>query len=260
MSTSALEAWNSIDQFTETFDVYNCAFLDILGYKQKAVDYFDQRFNLYGRINRALTKASVAQNLTAMFIDTSGLTVEIISDSIIMLQPAQTSGLGPLLPFACHFASLLSFEGLLIRGGIGRGRHTRKTTKQGFGFLASEALQKAYHLESTIAVYPRILIDRDLVPYLPHEELGLVIREQDNFILHFAHHVINREGANAADVHGEMSELYLAMTQTVDEGIRAKYQWLLDYYYWTLDQNPNWNSDDFRSFSSGFDRGFAEIA
>jgi hypothetical protein len=259
MSTSPLEQWNSIDGFTESFPRYNCAFLDILGYKHKALEYFDQRFNLYGRINRALATASVAQNITAALLNTSGLTIEIISDSIIMMQPAPKAGLGALLPFACHFASLLSFEGLFIRGGIAQGRHLRKRTDQGFDFLASEALQKAYLLESERAVHPRVLIDNDLIDILIPEERALVIRENSEYILHFSPHVINRQGGNVSEVLGEMRVLQSEMNRHSNEKIKLKYLWLLDYYYWTIANNPNWQADDFRTFSSGMNRGFSKL-
>lgn len=259
MSTSPLEQWNSIDQFTETFPRYNCVFLDILGYKHKALEYFDQRLNLYGRINRALTTASVAQHLTAALLNDSGLTIEIFSDSIIMMQPAPDLGLGPLLPFACHFASLLSFEGLFIRGGIAQGRHIRKRTDQGFDFLASEALQKAYLLESERAVHPRVLIEDALIDIVFAEERKLVIRENNDFILHFSPHIINRNGNNVNNVRGEMTELQAEMNRHSNEKIKLKYLWLLDYYYWTIERNPNWEASDFRQFSSGMNRGFAEL-
>ena len=259
MDMSPLEQWNSIDKFTDSFSCYNCAFLDILGYKNKATDYFDQRFNLYGRIERALETASLAQRLTAAFLDTSGLTIEIVSDSIIILQPAQKNGLGAILPFACHFASLLSYEGLFIRGGIAQGRHIRKKTKEGFNFLASEALQKAYLLESEKAINPRVLIDKDLIALLTPEERRLVIQENSDFILHFSHHVINREGTNASDVLAEMRVLQSEMNRHGTEKIKLKYLWLLDYYYWTIEQNPNWSAEAVRSFSSGMNRHFSEL-
>ena len=176
-----------------------------------------------------------------------------------MMQPATEAGLGALLPFACLFASTLSFEGLFIRGGIAQGRHIRKKTDQGFNFLASEALQKAYLLESEKAVSPRVLIDSDLIATLPAGERQLVIHENNDFILHFAHHVINRRGDNISDVQAEMKELQAEMNRQNSEKIKLKYQWLLDYYYWTIERNPNWEANDFHKFSSGMNRGFSEL-
>jgi len=255
----ATPEWNGIDQFSETFPVYNCAFLDILGYKLKAQEYFDQRYNLYARINRALTTVAVAQALTTPLLGTSELTLEIISDSIIMLQPARQRGLGALLPFACQFASNLGIEGLFLRGGIARGRHCRRKTEQGFDFLASEALQKAYLLESQKAVTPRVLIDSDLMDDLPSEEKQLIIRENGEFILDFAHYVINRGGSNFSDVHAEMTDLWAEVNRQTCDKIKAKLQWILDYYCWTINQNPNWDVAAFRVFNSGKDRRFARL-
>ncbi len=255
----ATAEWNSIDRFEETFPVYNCAFLDILGYKERVAGYFDKKFNLFERISRALDTTVTCMTLTAPLFDLSGLMVEIVSDSIIITQPYNGRGLVALLPYAGWFSSNLSYEGLFIRGGIARGRHVRKQTRQGFDFLASEALQKAYILEHKRAIYPRVLIDKDLIASLPSEERPFILREQDEFILDFAHNVINREGNNASNVHAEVTELQHEMNKQAEEKIRAKYQWLLDYYHWTISQNQKWDCAAFDQFRSGTDRGFARV-
>ena len=242
--------WNNIDKFEETFPEYNCAFLDILGYKQKAVGFFDQRFNLYGRINRAFEVAAISNLFTSLLVNSRDLKVEIFSDSIIMTQPRTKSGAGVLLPYACHFASTLSCEGLFVRGGIAKGRHCRKQTDQGFEFLASEALQKAYLLEHEKAVFPRVLIDHELVKEMPDEERALVLADGTDYIVDFAHHLINREGKNSDYVLAEMTDIQSEMNEQKDQAIVAKLQWLLDYYYWTISTNPKWNSQPFEKFRS----------
>lgn len=257
--TMATPEWNSLDRFEETFPVFDCAFLDILGYKERVAGYFNHDFNLFGRINRALDTVVTCKTLASPLLDMSDLTVEIVSDSIIIMQPHRARGLGTILLFSCWFSANLSYEGLLIRGGIARGRHSRKKTTQGFDFLASEALQKAYLLEHERAKSPRILIDEDLIAGLSNEDKGLIIRERDEFILHFAHHVINREGLNVNDVHAEMEELQHEKNNNPDVRVQAKYQWLLDYYHWTISHNRKLNSAVFAGFSSGEDRGFAAM-
>ncbi len=241
------------------FPLYNCTFLDILGYKQKAIDYFDQRLNLLRRIERALSSVTTAMALTAPVLDTSNLTIEIISDSIIMFQPATGPSLGAMLPFTCQFASTLSYEGLLVRGGISRGRHHRCRTKYDFDFLASEALQNAHLLESKKAKNPRILVDSALVEHLPLGEKDLVIREGNKFIVDFAHHVINREGRNFGDVHAEMADLQDDMRRQSCRKIKRKIQWILDYYYWTIHSNPKWDATAFRRFASRTNRRFVRL-
>lgn len=256
----ATDEWNSLDSFSEEFPNYNCAFLDILGYKNRATAYFENTFNLFGRLNRALDTTATGMNLTAPLLNTHELRVEIVSDSIIITQPASNSGLGTLLPYTAWFCSTLGMEGLFVRGGIARGPHARKTTRQGFDFLASEALQKAYLLESKSAIYPRVLVDSALVEDLPGEEKRMLIKEGDEFIVDFAHNLINREGNNFDDVFGEMTELVEVIIKERSPSVCAKLQWLLDYYYWTIQQSPNWDDARFAHFPSHQDRLFQKLS
>lgn len=255
----ATDEWNSIDDFEEEFPIFDCAFLDILGYKQRALDYFDNQFNLLERINRAFDTALLAQQVTSPLFDTSQFTLEVISDSIIMLQPSREKGLGVLIPFTCHFASALSFEGLFLRGGISRGQHCRRVTRHGFDFLASEALQKAYLLENEKAEVPRILVDSDLINVLYSEERDLLVSEGGHYFVDFAHHVINRQANNYADVLAEIIELSERLHKEPNERVKAKIRWLLDYYHWTIDTNPAWNGKEFPAYNSGVDRGFSRL-
>jgi hypothetical protein len=247
--------WNKIDQFSESFPIYDCVYLDILGYKERVAEYFGNQYNLFGRINRALEKAEVVFTLTAPLLDTSELSIEIISDSIIIFQPVKQHGLAKLLLHAAILTALLNCEGLFLRGGIARGKHCRRKTEQGFNFLASQALQKAYALEQK-ANFARILVEPEIVTDLAPEEKGLIVRENNEFILHFANHVINREANNSNYVHAEMTELLSSIKNQSDEKIKAKHRWLLDYYHWTITQNPKWDALKFTEFAPP-SRGFS---
>lgn len=244
------QKWNSIDSFEENFPLYNCAYLDILGYKDRVADYFGIRFNLFGRISRALEKAQALHGMFMQpYLDTSNLTVEIVSDSIIILQPCSDNQLGAVAHMAALFSSILILERLPLRGGIARGRHTEKKFEQGFKFVASEALQRAYALEQK-AIFPRILIQREIMDDLTLSERSMILREGDEYILDFARYVINRDEPNHDNVHAEMSAIMEMMNSNSDIKVKAKYQWLLDYYYWTISQNPRWDSSAFKSFAS----------
>lgn len=242
--------WTSVDNYKESYITYNCAFLDILGYKERVAAYFNGEYNLFGRIDRALTTTQTCMAITAPFLNTDGLQVEIVSDSIVMTQPASDSQLGSLLLFTCLFSSSLSFEELFVRGGIARGKHCRRQTSQGFDFLASEALQKAYLQESQLAVFPRTLVDPEIINSLSLDEKRLLVTENGKFFVDFANHVINREGTNLLDVESEMSELSQRMNATIKESVKAKYQWLLDYYCWTIKTNPRWTYSKFEHYAS----------
>ena len=74
----ATEEWDSIDKVQYNFEDYYCAFLDILGYKEKMNLFFQNKFNLYGRVQRAMHGAGVEPTPQ----DTpDGIVTRIFSDS-----------------------------------------------------------------------------------------------------------------------------------------------------------------------------------
>lgn len=226
--------WESIDNFSnESKDVY-IAFLDVLGYKDKAELFFSNKFNLEGRFRRALKTVNDALTLASFVTDTTKLSIKFFSDSIIVSHPKNDDGLTSLLNAACVISANLSYEGLFIRGGISHGPHAESgegTLSNPF-FLASLALQKAYHIENN-ATYPRIIIDDDLISGLNEMNKSLVVKNGGHYIAHFAKYIINDQGANLNDAIKEVREIQ-AMMENKDEHIREKYQWLIDYYLWTM--------------------------
>lgn len=60
-------------------------------------------------------------------------------------------------------STLTSFESILLRGGIARGKLYREPDGN---FIFGPALIRAYKLAEDLAVYPRILIDADIVELL----------------------------------------------------------------------------------------------
>ncbi|MDM3319240.1 hypothetical protein OGV94_13250 [Citrobacter sp. Ce006] len=253
----ASDNWNKIDDFTLDSELYYCAFLDVLGYKNKSDEFFDGRFNLRGRYERALTSSlELLENVTVRgFTDTSRLEVRFFSDSIIITHPKNTNKETSFfnILFLCQVLSAhLSFEGLFIRGGISQGQHIEKTNKKhNFSFLSSKALEKAYMLESTKSVYPRILIDDDIIPDVSGHNLTMIVKNASSYIVHFSPHIINREGNNQSDVKLEMEDIYKIYESVTTQRVKDKYKWLLCYYYWSLSTIPGVNMDEFEKFKVG---------
>jgi hypothetical protein len=242
--------WNAIDNVEREFQVFYCAFLDMLGYKAKSARFFTNEFNLPGRIQRATTTASTQRRIISAVVDTTDIRVEVFSDSIVILKPVDDGGIVGVFLFASALAANLGLEGLFVRGGISIGKHSDEMTDSDFRVLTSEALQKAYLLESNKAGTPRILIDPELIPGLQHVERRMVAKDGDEFILHYANHVVNRQGDNLDDVYSEMCEIQKAKNHTEDPAIRAKLQWLLDYYHWTIALIDGIDSERFNRFVS----------
>lgn len=251
----ANKEWNSIDNFKLESEEYYCAFLDILGYKKKSDNFFANKYNLKDRFKRAIDTTNDCLKLvkTINIIDLSELKIEFFSDSIILTHPVNKNtrdAIHNILHFSRIFASHLSFEELFVRGGIAKGYHVRETINNKFSFLSSKALERAYELESKHAIYPRIIIDDNIILDIDKWNLEtFVIKNDEYYILHFSPQFINLKGNNENDVILEMEDIYNIYLHEKDNKIKAKYQWLLSYYYWTVSTIPNINLQNFKKFN-----------
>ncbi|MGR4068637.1 hypothetical protein [Billgrantia sp. C5P2] len=244
--------WQAIDIYDHEATEHYCAFLDILGYKKKSEEYFSGSYNLYGRFRRALSHAIEVQKISSLLWDVSGLDVKFFSDSVILTIPKDKStdgGLIGLLHFCRVLSAHLSFEGLFLRGGISEGLHKDVVDNEyGFSFTSSVALQRAYVLDSTKAIFPRIVIDSSIIESLIGGGEDYVIKDGREFVLHFAPQLINRDGGNEDIILAEMQEIYEKKMRETDAGVIAKHEWVLDYYYWTLTQSGCKRIDRFEKF------------
>lgn len=261
----ALSSWNNIDNFSLQSDEYYCAFLDILGYKNKSDSFFNGTFNLHGRYERALSESMrILNNMSRLgIVNTSHLGVRFFSDSIIVTHPKhlnKVDALYSVLLFCRVFAAHLSFEGLFIRGGISQGPHVEKVNAEhNFSFLSSKALERAYKLESEKAVYPRILIDEILIQDLDDYSITLVVKDGVDYMLHFSPQLINSNGENQIEIKLEMEDIFSIYKSESDQRVKDKYKWLLCYYYWTLKITPNVKISKFKKFKLGDISGFSLI-
>ncbi|WP_253449994.1 hypothetical protein [Halomonas sp. Y3] len=250
----ATPEWNSIDNYTMDEKDYYCAFLDILGYKEKSEMYFGGMYNLHGRFKRALTQSLSIIEISSILINVNDLDVKFFSDSVIISLPKEDSNRDSLfgMLFFCRVLSAhLSYEGLYLRGGLSFGPHMDEIDEEyGFSFLSSIALQKAYILESKKAIYPRILIDPSVVPLLTRDAQTLIAKDHDEYFIHFSPQLINLNGENADIVLLEMEDIYKLRMELKEQKVIDKYTWILDYYYWTLTQSKNIDIEKFSKFET----------
>ncbi len=252
--------WDSIDESKFEFENVYCAFLDILGYKSKSEDFFQNKFNLYGRIERALERTTKIIEATKLFIDFEEIDITFFSDSIIIVSPINNNNFFKILHYSRALSAQLSFEGLFIRGGIASGKHLKTNTKTGSEFLASEALQKAYYLECKSAINPRILIEPSLLDNATAVEKELILFENNEYIVDYLDIIINKDGDNENDVYLEMEDILEYKNNSDLDNVKSKYEWILDYYHWKLVDNKNFNMKRFAKFDSGKARGFKKIS
>lgn len=257
----ASQEWDMIDNEIAKFEECYCAFIDILGYKDKLSLYLDGQYNLEGRFYRALNVVYAVKELNELFADKEEMRVQFFSDSIVVYLPKKNTynRFFNFIKFCEYLSAHLSMEDLLVRGGISLGKHKEVVDEKGVVFLASDALRKAYQLELQ-ASNPRILIDPDIITHLENDMLTgsfyQIAKERDEYFVHFAPLLINKDGNNAEDVLKEMIDLKKEADSSQGK-IQDKYRWVLDYYYWQLSNTQNVDMSLFSDFAPIDDRGFS---
>jgi hypothetical protein len=118
------------------------------------------------------------------------------SDSIVVSEVVNDDHIGAIR--MTHYASHLwwSFfaKGVLTRGGIAVGNLHHKN-----GILFGPAMNEAYELESQLAVYPRIVLSKDVQTHLRNE---LVKTHKDNtFMLMIGLEIMRSDFDGVSHVH-----------------------------------------------------------
>ncbi len=132
------------------------AFIDILGFSS-LIENLNTDPTLHKKLYSVLRrikiyKDSSTQDNTAQ----SNLEVSVFSDSIVISSAVED--FHSVIWASIHLqADLLSF-GILTRGGVSHGKTVHEDD-----ILYGEGMLKSYKLESQAAIYPRILVDNDIL-------------------------------------------------------------------------------------------------
>ena len=146
------------DQYVNSY----VAYLDMLGFKElcfskklncaeiKAVFNDAELLNI--KFNNQFSAIVVPENII------HNSTFTIMSDSIVISAPATDAGLLFVL-YQCSFLqNLLLNQKVLLRGGIAKGEFFKCEN-----IMFGPALIQAYVIESSIAIYPRVVIDESII-------------------------------------------------------------------------------------------------
>lgn len=212
----------------------------------------------------------VAKALTATAIQYSeNIQISAFSDNVaVSMRIGSNCELLQIIQFSSYLAWLLLHKGVLSRGGIAVGKLHHEN-----GIIYGPALNKAYELESQVAVYPRIVLEHDAVTKFLgiHGDQKSVcansIRQQLRMDFDDWHHVhlmghlatIPIEEmlpSNARSNKGEISHQALieakvsiarqalSNTPPTDDRSRSKHQWMkryVDYYENAFHHAPTFN-------------------
>ena len=134
------------------------AFVDVLGAKKMIQDDVDQSLNIVHEIYQKSLDL-----YERVFKDRVPFDISIFSDNIVIARKIPDNNhLEAVFTTVQLMAAIVQgnflFRGLLVRGGIAHGSFFKDDI-----MIWGEALTKVYSLESSAAIYPRIVVDPELV-------------------------------------------------------------------------------------------------
>lgn len=249
----ASREWDAIDDLKYNFEDYYCAFLDILGYKNKMKAFFNNDFNLYGRVLRAMQGAGVEAKPQD---SPDGIVTRIFSDSIILTARKKDIPIEVMLNYIGQLVFWFGLEGLFLRGGLSCGKLLEDFgDKTGFSFLASEGLAKAYEMETQV-VFPMVAIDETILSDIT--DTKYVVKNGNRYMFNYVRYVISENAHNEDDVVLELREIVDKKNQLSDVHVREKYEWIINYYLWFVyESQVRYGKFDLSKFSE-FDKEINE--
>lgn len=197
------------------------ALIDVLAYKSRLEnDKEFGRFQFKDDLEGALSVFDT--------VNSAVFSVQAISDTIILSCNNHHDILEFITLLKKVFIAFLN-KGLYIRGGIAYSKHF-----QSGKLTYSHAVAKAYEIENKIAIYPRIVIDQNIIEmYSSSSKLppilgeGLFVRHNDvNFI-----HVIDDSNWNS--IYTMAEDIYRRDIQEISRNQSAfsKHQWFENYLF-----------------------------
>ncbi len=196
---------------------YYVAYLDVLGSaKQMQNDDNDEFLN---KLNSIYYDAMYDVIFDGLNFDKITYT-KIFSDNIVLAvkieenETNKTEKLSRLLNYVGNIYNNALYHGYLIRGGITKGAFCCNET-----FVYGKALIDAVEMEENIAIYPRVIAQKEIYEALPQyfEECADGEFALDNFIFH----------GNADVYRYQLIEMYKKCT---DEKVKQKIMWAITHY------------------------------
>lgn len=133
-------------------------FIDILGFTGLVRSAADP--DRAGEIIRTIEDATSAEMQWGPMVghEVEAFTCHVFSDSACFAAPANRGGFHLTVMRVMSTQARLARKGLLVRGGIALGRHYESAR-----MLFSEGLVRAYEVEKDRALYPRVVLDREVL-------------------------------------------------------------------------------------------------
>ena len=195
-------------------DYFIVAFVDILGFsnmvksdcenKSDSIKYFE----VLREINKETQKIGDC-NITQF------------SDSVIFSLPLSQDNYIKMIEILAEYQRKLLYHNIICRGAVAYGKHYKEDD-----FMFSQALIEAYQLESKDAIYPRIIISKNLLEYFKPaiQKPAFLVQEKDGF------YFVDYLSTANKDLSLKCLVEFNRSMNTQSLPVKEKYYWL--YKYW----------------------------
>lgn len=224
------------------------SFIDILGF-QNSVLNIENEPESYERIATALTNISMIENLRKMvrpkesdpyaetaFEQQQDLHIQAFSDCILISAADNRIGL-----IAVTAISALTYWMLFSRGFFARGAITKDRLTHDNNMVFGKALVRAYSLEQKVAIFPRIVLSKEIYEEIINEKHPIPVKvdfDGQSFLDIFdaqAKKVIDTwnerqpDDKSSINLENGLRELIAEIKNTNDPSVQQKLNWLKNY-------------------------------
>lgn len=238
------------------YEEHVIAFIDILGFKEH-IEKITSNVQHAQVIHDCLTYLSdVKKDIYESeypLTDLIGKEVSVFLDSIVLSYPLnETSAVFYLLLDVIHIQLELMAKGILLRGGITVGQLYHKN-----GVVYGPAMNEAYRIESKNAIYPRVVVDKNVLiegvknGYHSSEEefkyiSSLLMTDEDKQLaidFMYQYQEVNDEGTYKELLEKIREVIIKEIDLQVNPSVLQKYIWLKQYFNKTISKfnGDYWN-------------------
>jgi hypothetical protein len=216
------------------FKYHYVAFLDILGFSDMVEKDCSGPSAAAVFLPKLHTVHKMALAHARKFV---GAKVTQFSDSIILALPYNPAEFSAVVDRVAILQQALLQDGILSRGGLSYGKHYSDEE-----FIFSDALIRAYKIERDRALFPRVVVDDDLLDLLsplPDNPKPALVREADGAC--FVDYLLSMKPDEARIAVSYATANWLKTKVRV----REKMRWLRDYAAYRLPANGEFKSERF---------------
>lgn len=218
------------------------AFVDILGFRNLIAE-LDQDPTLLDKFRKLLSDVHRPPESLRDFFKDSDLKSSSISDAVALSAPITPQGLNHIFAAVEHLTIKLMLLGYFARGAIAKGRLFHDDN-----VVLGSGLVRAYSFESSVAVYPRVMLPIEIVKDVKRfqsensmrpEYANCVRRSEDGphflHVLRYYERIKQFEGDERAKQLTTLVQIRDLIEQRLDEAVDSpahykKVRWFANYW------------------------------